>query len=153
MKKQHIELIVLIGVSFILVRVLKPNQWDVMIYSLLSLILLLSVSQEIYRIIKTRNGVYVEGVIKDECVEGDIEIKRVVEFISSADNKKYKIKYFVNESATKIATSTTTVKVWLNVKKPKKSLVVKEFDGLTVLSLSGKVLFAAFFIVMIIINW
>ncbi len=152
--KKHTQLIVIIVIGFILVRILKPNQWDIMVYSLLTLILFISSGQEVWRMIKTRKGVFVDGCISQvESSENDDEIKRIIGFVSPTDNVEYTIndvsignKYLVTQLPSK-------VKVWVNVKDPQKSLVAKEFDGMVFLSLSGKIIFAIFFLIMVIISW
>ena len=154
MKKQYIVSVVVIFIGCVLVKTLKPNQWDVFVYSLCALFLLLNAGQELFIILRTRNGIYVYGYIKEvNAAEENDEIIEVIEFVSPIDNETYHIES-ISKGVFDLSNQLSgRVKVWVNVKNPKKSLVTKKIDSLILLSLFGKLIVAIFFGVMIVLNW
>lgn len=63
MKKTHIQLIIIVGVGYLLVTLLDSRQWNIMVYSLLLLIIIASIVQDVLSIIKTTKGMYTDGEV------------------------------------------------------------------------------------------
>jgi hypothetical protein len=154
MKKTHIQLIIIIGVGYLLVTVLGSRQWDIMVYSLLLLIITGSIVQDILSVFKTAKGIYTDGEVidaqNDDRIKMDSE-KVIVEFISPLDNLKYQIKSDKGSLNMDMATN-KKIKVWVNEHNSHKSLVVKEFNGKFAAGLVGRLFFLVVVVILLLFS-
>jgi hypothetical protein len=155
MKKINLEVIVILLIGFLLINFLKPNQWNIMIYSLLFCISFYSFLQKIFIIYKTRKGTYTDGYIIEKQgiskLENDVT-KSTIEFVSPADNERYQISV-LEESILESEIIGDKIKIWVNLKNPTKSLVVKKLNSLSILSLVSVFIFSIAFLALIVYSW
>jgi len=89
--------------------------------------------------------------IKMETVDGTDEPSQIVEFTSPVDNQKYQIRVkkeflnFLNNPNKKF-------KIWVNRKRPEKSLIVRDFDSQSILSLMTKLVFVILMVILIVLT-
>ena len=152
MKKTHIQLIIIVAAGYLLVKLLDSRQWNIMVYSLLLLIIIASIVQDVLSIVKTTKGIYADGEVVDtpngNGTNEDSD-KVLVDFISPVDNLKYQIK-LSKRFVDKQMVTNKKIKVWINEYNPHKSLVVKEFSGEFAADLVGRLFFLIVVVILLV---
>jgi len=156
MKKINVQLIIVFAIGAVLFKWLKPNQWNIIIYSILFFLFFFNFLQTLYTIYITRKGIYSLGNIKENSIEKSedtsVDIK-IIEFISPLDNTKYELTIDgQNLAADKEQFSNNKIRIWVNQKNPNKSLIVKELNSIRILSLVTLLVFSIIFLVLIAIS-